>query len=152
SLALVKRQPRPINLLVLDNHPDWMRRVPFLHCGTWLHHAARLPRVRRVFHVGGEVDFDNSWRWLAPWSLLRSGKMVVLPAVRRFRGGAWAQVTHTPLRPHPETPVDHERLTELLAPFREELARHPLYISLDKDVLRREEVAVNWDSGKLELG
>src|SRR5262249_45277918 len=64
SLALLRRQSRPFNLLVLDNHPDWMRRVPLLHCGTWLAHAARLPSVRRIFHVGGEVDFDNAYRWL----------------------------------------------------------------------------------------
>src|SRR5262249_4442998 len=64
SLALLRRLPGPFNLLVLDNHPDWMRGVPFLHCGTWVYHAARLPQVRRVFHVGGDVDFDNYYRWM----------------------------------------------------------------------------------------
>src|SRR5262249_21267097 len=65
TLALLRRLKTPFNLLVLDNHPDWMRGVPVLHCGTWLHHAARLPHVRTIFHVGGDVDFDNAWRWLA---------------------------------------------------------------------------------------
>ena len=78
SLALVRRRRAPFNLLVLDNHPDWMRGVPFLHCGTWLYHAARLPQVRRIFHVGGDVDFDNVYRWLAPWPLLHAGKIVTL--------------------------------------------------------------------------
>ena len=62
SLALLRRLPDPFNLLVLDNHPDWMRRVPLLHCGTWLYHAACLPNVRHVFHVGGEqvmIDADG---------------------------------------------------------------------------------------------
>src|SRR4051812_8301583 len=40
SLALLRRLHGPFNLLVLDNHPDWMRGLPFLHCGTWLHHAS----------------------------------------------------------------------------------------------------------------
>src|SRR5262249_47195690 len=35
SLALLRRVACRCNLLVLDNHPDWMRRVPLLHCGTW---------------------------------------------------------------------------------------------------------------------
>ena len=81
TIALLRRIPRAVNLLVIDNHPDWMRGVPWLHCGTWLHHAAMLPQVRRVFHVGGDVDFDNRYRWLAPWPLLGSGKVVVMPAV-----------------------------------------------------------------------
>src|SRR5258708_2947341 len=28
SLALVRNAPGPFNLLVIDNHPDWMRGVP----------------------------------------------------------------------------------------------------------------------------
>src|SRR5271166_5520125 len=62
TLALLRRLRTPCNLLVLDKHPDWMRGVPFLHCGTWLYHAAQLPNVRRIFHVGGETDFDNAFR------------------------------------------------------------------------------------------
>src|SRR5207253_9812558 len=81
-LALLRRINQPINLLVFDNHPDWMRGVPFLHCGTWLNHAAALPQVQYIFHVGGNVDFDNRFRWLAPWRCLRAGKIHVFPAVR----------------------------------------------------------------------
>src|SRR5262249_35571478 len=84
TLALLARVDRPFNLLVLDNHPDWMRAIPFLHCGTWLRHALRLPNLRRVFHCGGETDFDNGYRRLAPWAEIASGRVVVLPARRRF--------------------------------------------------------------------
>jgi hypothetical protein len=149
SLALVRRLEEPINLLVIDNHPDWMGGLPFLHCGTWLHHAARLPQVVRVFHVGGEVDFDNHYRWLAPWQRLRDGRVVVFPAVRRFRRGAWGGVAHEPLRPAPVAAADWGRVADLLRPFRDELARRPLYISLDKDVMTAADAAVNWDSGRL---
>jgi hypothetical protein len=149
SLALVERVPEPFNLLVVDNHPDWMRRIPFLHCGTWLYHAARLPRVRRVYLVGGDVDFDNHYRWLAPWPLLRSGKIAVFPAVRRFTRGGWGNVPHEQLRPEPATPLIPEHMEELLAPHRADLARHPLYVSLDKDVMVSADAPVNWDSGHL---
>jgi hypothetical protein len=151
SLALVRRLSTPINLLVLDNHPDWMRGVPFLHCGTWLNHAARLPGVARIFHVGGDVDFDNYYEWMAPWRLLRSGKFIVFPAIRSFQRGAWSVVTNKPVRPQVGTPVCRDRIEELLAPFRTELASRPLYISLDKDVLQEKEAVVNWDSGHLTL-
>src|SRR5205823_14391349 len=125
SLALVRRLTTPFNLLVLDNHPDWMRGVPFLHCGTWLYHAARLPLVQRVFHVGGDVDFDNYYRWMAPWPLLRSGKIKVLPGVRHFRTRAWQQIAHEPVRLRSTARTTRERLEELLLPLREDLARWP---------------------------
>jgi len=57
SLALLRRLREPFNLLVLDNHPDWMRGVPFLHCGTWLRHASLLPMGAAHLPLGGEVDF-----------------------------------------------------------------------------------------------
>jgi hypothetical protein len=151
SLALVRRLRQPCNLLVLDNHPDWMRGIPFLHCGTWLYHAARLPMVERIFHLGGDVDFDNYYSWLAPWPDLFAGKIVVLPSTRRFRGRSWGRVPHTPLREEATVPATTERLASLLEPFRKELARRPLYVSLDKDVMVQADAVVNWDSGHLRL-
>ncbi len=151
SLALLRRLRTPFNLLVLDHHPDWMRAVPLLHCGTWLHHASRLPHCRRIFHVGGDMDFDNTFRWLAPWAALRCGRLTVLPAVRRFHGRAWDRIPHEPLRFAPQQPADARRLFELIGPYRDELKRRPLYVSLDKDVLTPEGATVNWESGHLRL-
>lgn len=149
SLALLRRLGTPFNLLMLDKHPDWMRGLPFAHCGNWLDGALRLPGLQKVYHLGGELDFDNLYRWLAPWWELRSGRIVVLPAVRQFRGKSWQRVPHQPLRPHPDVPVTATRLEELLAPHRDDLARWPLYVTLDKDVMTASAAVVNWDSGLL---
>jgi arginase family enzyme len=149
SFALARRIRTPFNLLVLDNHPDWMRGVPVLHCGTWLHHAAQLPQVRRIFHVGGDVDFDNAYRWLAPWPQLAAGKIRVIPALRRYTKGKWAGIRHEPLRPDRQTQAVSHRVLKLLRNDLEDLARWPLYISLDKDVLSAADAVVNWDSGLL---
>jgi hypothetical protein len=151
SLALLRRQKQPFNLLVLDNHPDWMRGVPFLHCGTWLNHASRLPLVQHIFHVGGDVDFDNYYRWLAPWRLLRDRKIIVVPALRRYQFGPWATIHHQPLRQERGEPCGRHRLDDLILPFRASLRKWPLYISVDKDVLTHDEAVVNWDSGHLTL-
>ena len=135
TLALLRRLTTPFNLLVLDKHPDWVRGVPLLHCGTWLAHALQLPGLQRVFHVGGDLDFDNGYRWLAPWHEVRSGRVVVLPAFRRYERGRWATLPHETLRPHPDTPATPERFDELLTPYRADLANVPLYVTIDKDAL-----------------
>src|SRR5437879_194080 len=110
SLALLHRQRQPFNLLIIDNHPDWMRGVPFLHCGTWVYHAAKLPLLGRIFHVGGDVDFDNYYRWLAPWRMLRTGKIKVLGGIRPFIRGGWSRVSNEPLRPSRDAALTVERL------------------------------------------
>src|SRR5262249_37574330 len=152
TLPLLRRLSEPGNLLVLDNHPDWMRGVPFAHCGTWLRHALRLPHVRQIFHVGGDADFDNRFRWLAPWSVLRAGRITVLPAVRYFQKGGWHALAHEPVRPSPEVYATPRRPAGPLQAFGPELRRYPLYITIDKDVLLASEATVNWDSGHLTLG
>ena len=151
TLALLRRMRQPFNLLVIDKHPDWMRGIPLLHCGTWLHHASQLANVRRIFHLGGAADFDDVYRHLAPQSLLQKGKIVTLPAVRSFENGFWRNLPHRPLRAKFDTPVDRDRLEELLWPHLEELDRLPLYISLDKDAMWMPESVANWDSGFLDL-
>lgn len=151
SLALLQRLRQPFNLVVIDNHPDWMRGLPFMHCGTWVHHAARLPNLRWIFHVGGDVDFDNGYRWLAPWRLLRQGKINVFPSVRQYSRGNWRRVPHQALRAAPADPMSPLRLESLLQPFAEELRHWPLYVSLDKDAMSARDATVNWDSGHLNL-
>jgi arginase family enzyme len=150
SLALLRRITTPFNLLVIDKHPDWMRAIPFLHCGTWLWHALRLPLLRRVYHVGGDLDFDNAWRWLAPRAELYRGKITVIPAVRRFQRGPWRGIRNVPIRQNAE-PISRWRMEQLLRPFAPGLARWPLYVSLDKDVMTTADAVVNWDSGELQL-
>ena len=126
-----------------------MKGIPFLHCGTWLRHALLIKGLRRVFLCGGESDFDNAYRWLAPWSELRAGRVIVFPARRRFVRGRWARIPCHPLIVDGISPLD--RLRDALEPFERELASDPLYVSIDKDVLTAEDAAVNWDSGLLRL-
>src|SRR5262249_17756770 len=97
TLALLERLPGPFNLLVLDNHPAWMRGLPFLPGGTWPRHAPRLPNLERVFHCGGDLDFENAYRLLAPWRDLRYGRIVVFPARRTYVRGRWKGVPTQPL-------------------------------------------------------
>jgi hypothetical protein len=151
TLALLRRLRGPFNLLVIDKHPDWVRGVPLLHCGTWLAHALRLPSLRRVFHVGGDVDFDNHYRWLAPWGSLHSGRVVVVPARRRFRRGRWEDLVHHPLARPGGLDTAGDALAESLGIYRAGLGQCPLYISVDKDAMRSAEAVVNWDSGSLTL-
>ncbi|HEY2156790.1 MAG TPA: hypothetical protein VGH33_14260, partial [Isosphaeraceae bacterium] len=115
----------------------------------WLHHALRLPGLRRVFHCGGERDFDNGYCSLAPWSQIRRGRVVVFPARRRFTRGRWSRLPVHPLLVDGVSAADV--LHDALRPFRHELDEVPLYVSIDKDVLVADDAVVNWESGLLRL-
>lgn len=151
TVALLEQLREPFNVLHIDKHPDWVGYAPLVHCGTWVNHALRNPNLRRYVHVGADLDLDNGFRHVAPWWALRSGKVRVFPAVKQLTIGHWAQVPNQPLRVDPERPFDAARLDELCAGLRADLAQVPLYVTIDKDVMRAADAAVNWDSGRLTL-
>src|SRR5208283_1202485 len=93
--------------------------------------------------------FDNAYRWLAPWHEIKAGRVAVFPAQRQFVRGRWAGITVHPLL-REGVPLA-SALNDALLPFRDDLSRLPLYISIDKDVLSAGDSAVNWDSGLLRL-
>jgi hypothetical protein len=89
---------------------------------------------------------------MAPWDALRSGRITAFPALRPFQRGPWSEIVNSPLRAEDQPTLCPDHLDRLLRPFRAELISQPLYISVDKDVLKQSEAVVNWDSGHLELG
>ncbi len=131
TLALLRKLERPCHLVIIDKHPDWVRRMPIMHCGTWVAHALKLPNVRNIYHFGGDLDFDNFYRHLAPRAELRSGRIKVFPAHRQYATGDWPKIAHPPLRRNPDQPATLEELQSLLQPLAFELGQFPLYISLD---------------------
>lgn len=115
----------PFSLLVFDNHTDMQEAALFglLSCGSW----------------AGEVLDTHE---------LLSHICVAGPGLKDFReykGQAWAKLTR----------ICREELSdggeEILREFLETDPDLPLYISIDKDVLRKEEARTNWDQGELAL-
>src|SRR5699024_313198 len=111
--------------LVFDNHTDMQEAAFFglLSCGSW----------------AGEVLDTHE---------LLSHICVAGPGLKDFReykGQAWAKLTR----------ICREELSdggeEILREFLETDPDLPLYISIDKDVLRKEEARTNWDQGELAL-
>ncbi len=144
SFALIERVARhhAVEIVVLDNHPDNMRWLGGIHCGSWVRHVARLTNVTHV-HVLGITSTDISARqlwenYLSPlwrgrltyWSVGVSHKWMHRLGFREaFRNFDTA-----------------EALCEAFA-ARQSQRRNPVYVSIDKDVLSPQVVTCNWDQG-----
>lgn len=134
----------PFRVLVFDNHPDNMRFLFGIHCGSWVRYVARLPWVTRVDVVGitsSDIGARHAWEnYLGP---LRAGRVRYWSvgvdtrwAARLGLGSAFRSFDQTP---------------EMLACLHEDLAldANPVYLSIDKDVLAADVVRTNWDQGML---
>lgn len=129
-----------LHVVVFDNHPDNMRFVGGIHCGSWVYHASRLPHVTRVTVVGICSDdvagFQIPQNHVLP---LRSGRIRYLclrplsPLAKSMFGAGGGELA-------PD--VQAQGILSAL-----ELDSSPVYLSIDKDVVSRSRIVTNWDQG-----
>ncbi len=127
---------------MLDNHPDNMRWVGGIHCGSWVRHVARLRNVIHV-HVLGitSLDIAAGQLWENYFMPLLRGRLTYWSLGQHFNWMhrlGWRNAFRNFATP-----------AQLCAAFAREQsnATHPVYFSIDKDVMSPELVACNWDQG-----
>ncbi|MCO6545238.1 MAG: arginase family protein [Gilliamella sp.] len=145
NLAKQYSAENPIQVVIFDNHPDNMRYLFGIHCGSWVSYVASLPFVSHV-HVLGITSHDIGLFhfWENRWSALFHKKLTYWSLEVNV---AWAKkigLGHA-FR-HFATPDD------LIASFLSEQyhSAQPVYLSIDKDALSEDVIHTNWDQGKLQ--
>lgn len=133
--------PKTLDVVVCDNHPDNMRYLFGLHCGSWVRRAAALPAVRHIHVVGmtsPDITATHAWEnYLTPFlrKKLTYWSVGIKADWLRFIGrGAQARSF-----------ASAEALLVEFLPVVKNMAH--VYLSLDKDVLTTEEITTNWDQG-----
>lgn len=160
TLLLLESLPppqRPSCLVVIDNHPDWFLESPACHCGNWVGTAlSSFPWLKRVILIGGDSpDWAGYRYWRAPWPEICSGKVLVLPFRRsetwvpfrrhsvRHSSLLGTRLTFTPLSAA-GVGASFEHVAALLE-------RETVYLSIDKDCLRRDQLVTDWEQGQLTI-
>jgi len=146
SYPLIRRTARrgTCRVVVFDNHPDNMRFVAGIHCGSWVSHVAALPNVRRVDVVGitsQDVAAARLWenRWLPLWRGRVHYWCVGIDTRWAGRLGFGAAFHGFPAMQDLEA--------GFLASMQDDAT--PIYLSIDKDVLHPDVARTNWDQGQM---
>lgn len=153
---LLEAEAGPMVVIHLDNHPDWVRLAPRRHCGAWVNRALELPQVVRVITVGvTSADIDRPDSRGGGVDHLAAGRIVMLPWRRE------PSPVRKPLADGPGHRVKDGRVVwrEVGRDWDAFLADIPtmlpdgasIWLSIDKDVLRPEDAATNWDQGAMPL-
>lgn len=144
--ALTASRSQATTVLHFDNHPDWVRFSPGVHCGSWVARAARITRVQRLISVGicsGDIGRRGSRN--GDLELVRQGRVEIYP-YRDPDGGSVLALCNK-LWPLINYKSDGE-IAELLM---SRIETPDVYITIDKDVLRSADAVTNWDQGGLSL-
>ena len=163
--ALLSHFTDPLSVVVFDTHPDWDERSPWACCGSWVGASLRQPHIKQIVMVGlGRGDMGG-WRVnvgkvaelqtgraaFYPYDLSVSHGRGTLPPdlppvpAARFtpRSGGGYDISWTTV----STTTDEALWDTILS----HLPTDDIYLSVDKDCLRREWAVTNWEEGSLAL-
>lgn len=125
TLLILEQLRTPFVLIVFDNHTDCSFPYPKYHCGNWIYHAARLTNCKKTILIGATE---------VPGILNRL--ISVIRGERNLAIMSGEQCNHIDA-------VDN--FTNMIDTVSKE--NYPVYVSIDKDVLGKDESPSDWDNG-----
>ncbi|ESQ85201.1 hypothetical protein AEAC466_05685 [Asticcacaulis sp. AC466] len=143
--AVDQAPERPMTVLHVDNHPDWVKFSPGMHCGSWAARVARFSGVRQIISIGMcSPDMQDSARKGADLSVVREGLLIPFPLRTQAKEECIVAGRRIPTIETLGDALFLEQLDQLIG-------TDDLYVTIDKDVLSPLDAATNWDQGELRL-
>ncbi len=156
TAALVSRFSEPLTIIHFDNHPDWVKSPKTFNCGSWVNRALEMPHVERIITLGVmSDDLKNPERKSANLEALQSHKLDVFPwnsvpsKVKKYYGigASYGQLG----RYLNWQNLSKKNWSHFLNDLKKQISTQAIYITIDKDVLSKDEATTNWDQGAMPL-
>jgi hypothetical protein len=146
----------PITVIHFDNHPDWVKHKNGVHCGSWINRALEHPQVDKIITVGVCSDDLRLPEWKgANLNPLSKGVQEVYPydhapsRVRRDYGaGISFKQANGALHWKTIRSIGERNFEEHIL---SRIETEAVYLTIDKDVLGRDDAVTNWDQGRMRL-
>ena len=152
----LENQFAPITIIHFDNHPDWVKFENGMHCGSWISGALKHPRVEKIITLGVcSHDLRRPERKGANLTLLSQGLLELYPydhapsRVKRDygRGASFEQKDGALHWKTIRSLGERDFTGHLLS----RIETQSVYLTIDKDVLAREDAITNWDQGCMRM-
>lgn len=145
-----------ITVIHFDNHPDWVNFEGGMHCGSWINRATSHPKVEKVITIGVcSKDLRNpDWKG-ANLGLLSQGLLELYPyhhSPSRVLGDYGAGASYKQKDKHIHwQPISEMGEQAFIKMMLTRIKTKSVYITIDKDVLTRNDAETNWDQGMMRL-
>ncbi len=136
---------RGLTVLHIDNHPDWVKFSPGMHCGSWAARVARFSGVTQVISAAMcSPDMEGGARKGADLSVVREGLLHPFPLRAGTKEECIIAGRHIPTIATLGDALFLDRVDALIG-------SDDLYVTIDKDALSPLDAVTNWDQGDLRL-
>lgn len=146
SLFFLEKIKTPFSLLVFDHHTDMQPSMlgGLLSCGSWIYHALEtISELKELLIIGvGEESLQGTKE-----TAFTTNNFSILSETEQFLTCQYNQnKTIIPITILKEV-GNYNNWTELY----KNMLHYPVFLSLDKDVLSKEELKTDWDQGIMTL-
>ena len=161
SHILINQFEQPLSLIIFDFHPDWDTLPPHFGCGSWLTQTLKNKNILKCILIGVSSTDISSW-WVESGNLdsLKDNKVEIYPYSHRPSLAFFKDVPAN-ISLKIEKGFFYNKLywnelkgKDLTGFFLSLLKRIPteqVYISIDKDCLKKEYALTNWEEGHMSL-
>ena len=161
-LETLPQEFRPVNVVLIDNHPDWYEMPLKHHCATWVATALRLPFVESVTMVGQDSeDLRGKEFWFAPFADFCRGRVRLYPYRKdkvtvplkwagTVSGASHSRATLTGTELEFDT-VAGRGVRYIARDICRRFGGKNVYLTIDKDALSTQYALTDWDQGQLSL-
>ncbi|WP_337270520.1 arginase family protein [Oryzifoliimicrobium ureilyticus] len=151
-----ERNGRPVTIVHIDNHPDWVRFAGGMHCGSWINRALENPLIEKVVTIGVcSNDLRSPERKGANLANIASGKLELYPYAHppsrvRAQYGEGASFSQVGNQIHWRT-ISEMGEANFMDRLLDRINTEDVYITIDKDALCLSDAVTNWDQGSMRL-
>lgn len=161
SSILIRQFHEPICVIMFDLHPDWDTLPPRTGCGSWVNRALEKENIRKFILIGVSSD-DISGRGLLSANLdsLKDDRVEIYPYAHKPSGVFFKRISENISFRFREYPffskiywseLENKDLKDFLMPVLKRIATGKVYISIDKDCLKKDYALTNWEEGLMSL-
>lgn len=161
SEILTSKINEPFSLVVFDFHPDWDILPPHFACGAWVAQALKNKNIVKCVLIGmGSDDLSFPALQTANLGALKDNRLEIYPYKHKLSRVYFRSVPSN----HSFTSqksffsnkiswrqLEKEDLTKFTLELISRLPAKKIYISIDKDCLKKDFALTNWEEGFLHL-
>jgi hypothetical protein len=161
SDILINRFDEEICVIDFDFHPDWTILVPWLSCGSWVTNALRRKNIVKVIMAGVSSSEASGFSiYSGNFASLKDDRVELYPYshrpsrvyFRKIPDNVSIEVTRGVFSSLVNwNELKSKNLVEFFLHIIRRLPVKKVYISIDKDCLKKKYALTNWQEGRLGL-
>lgn len=161
SSILISQFRQPLSVIMFDFHPDWDTLPPQIGCGSWVNQVLKSKNIEKFVLIGvSSDDISSGYVQSANLDSLKSNRVEIYPYVHKpskvfFKripqNISFAFKKHLLFNEIYWNELKNKDLKDFFLSLLKRLPTKEVYISIDKDCLKRGNALTNWEEGHLSL-